>query len=138
MYKAIGRCYLGELVDLDLGRRLGCGRRRRSGGGGVPGPDRGRRRRGGGLELLLEAVDLVLDGAHPAPLPAKVPGPERVAEEPAHDERVQQREAPALEDPELAPRRQRVRRQRRRSQQQRHRRGAQRRSGQLLLLPPPR
>uniref|UniRef100_A0A0A9DJH2 Uncharacterized protein n=1 Tax=Arundo donax TaxID=35708 RepID=A0A0A9DJH2_ARUDO len=113
---------LGEFVNPDLDRRLG-GRRRRW---GVSGADRGGCG-GGGLELLLEVVDLVLDGAHPAPLPAEVARPERVGEEAPHDERVQQRQAPALEDPELAPGRQRVRRQ---SQHQRHHRRRRRRSAQ--------
>jgi hypothetical protein len=119
---------LGELLDPDLRRRL-AGRSGRRGCGGVragAGADRGRSGRGGGgLELLLERVDLVLDGAHPAPLPAEVPRPERVREEPAHDERVQQREAAALEDPQLAAHRQR--RVRRQQQQRRHRRRGHRR-----------
>lgn len=63
---------------------------------------------GSRLELLLELVDLVLDGAHLAPLPSEVSCPERVGKEAAHDKRVQQRNTPALEDPELIPRIQHV------------------------------
>jgi hypothetical protein len=47
--------------------------------------------------------NFILDGADMVPLLAEVSRPKCVGEDPAHDEREQQCEAPALEDPVLTP-----------------------------------
>jgi hypothetical protein len=54
---------------------------------------------GSGVSKAAQLIDLVLDGAHPSLLPPGVPHPERVGEEPTHDESVQQRNALVVEDP---------------------------------------